>query len=96
PFRLKMGSAVITGTIDYFYETEAGFVICDFKTDRKFDPEKYRIQMDTYALALSKAKQKPVVETHLRYLRLKKNHVEKWDAARQKRAEAKLTELINQ
>lgn len=96
PFRLKMGSAVITGTIDFFFETKEGLVICDFKTNRKFQPEAYKIQMDTYALALAKAQKKPVAETQLLYLRLNKKHVEKWDAARQKRAEAKLKELTRE
>ncbi|OGQ05430.1 MAG: hypothetical protein A3F82_00535 [Deltaproteobacteria bacterium RIFCSPLOWO2_12_FULL_44_12] len=62
PFRLKISDTVVTGIIDYAFETPQGWVICDFKTDTHFEPEKYQRQMDCYALALSKGVQKPASE----------------------------------
>lgn len=90
PFRLKCGPAVITGIIDYVYETDKGFVICDFKTDLHFHPEKYKLQMDIYALALSKASIKPVLETRLLFLKLNKVHVEVCNAERFRQTEEKI------
>lgn len=100
PFRLKSNGVVITGVIDYLIETPQGWVIYDFKTDRQFQPEKYQLQMDAYALALSERQRveglaRPVLETQLLYLRLGKAHVEKWDHRRQIRAETELKQAIN-
>lgn len=75
PFRLKLGEVIITGIIDYLYETESGWIICDFKTDSQFAPDQYRLQMDVYALALSKAFEKPILETRLLFLKPDRAHL---------------------
>lgn len=76
PFRLKLKNGVISGVIDYAFPSKEGWILLDFKTDSSFDKERYRLQMDTYALALSKAKSEGVIETRLIFLRLGRTHTE--------------------
>ena len=56
---------LLQGIIDVFYETEAGFVLLDYKTDRVADGEelkkRYAKQMDLYASAIENAYDKKVV-----------------------------------
>lgn len=94
PFRLKVKKGVITGIIDYTYETKEGWVIVDFKTDSTFDKERYKLQMDIYALALSMAKPKPVLETRLIFLKLGKVHAEPCTPERLRKTEEHLENLI--
>ncbi len=89
-----MKNGIVTGIIDYTYETEEGWVLVDFKTDSTFDKERYRLQMDTYALALSKAKPKPVLETRLIYLKLGKTHREPCTKERLLKTEKDLDRLL--
>ena len=59
---------LIQGIIDAYYETEEGLVLVDYKTDRVQEPdgrdlvEKYRVQLEYYAEALSRLTGKPVVK----------------------------------
>lgn len=76
PFKLKRMGYVISGVIDYAWETEKGWILCDFKTDARPNPKKYRHQLDIYALALSKGLSKPVIETRLLFLKSNKAYIE--------------------
>ncbi|MDP2599793.1 MAG: UvrD-helicase domain-containing protein [Deltaproteobacteria bacterium] len=95
PFQLQTPQALITGVIDYLWETDAGWIVCDFKTDQKIEPEKYQFQMDTYALALSRALAKPVLESRLLYLKHNKAHVEPCSQARLARASEELIKRVD-
>lgn len=94
PFSLKFPKACIMGTIDYALETDRGWVIYDFKTDSRMEPEKYRLQMDVYALALSLwASEKPILQTELLFLRQNKKSVQGCSPQRLQETEKKLIEF---
>lgn len=92
PFRLKLANAVVTGIIDFCFETKGGWVICDFKTDGAFHRKKYQWQMDIYALALSKIR--PVLETRLLFLKLSKTQCEPCTPERLRRTEENLSDFL--
>jgi ATP-dependent helicase/nuclease subunit A len=61
-----VGEHVIEGYVDLVYETDAGLVVVDYKTDQ-IDPselgdklERYRLQGATYATAIEETTQQPV------------------------------------
>lgn len=87
PFKLKVKGFVISGVVDYAWETNKGWILSDFKTDAKPNPQKYKLQMDVYALALSKALKKPVLETRLLFLKSNKAFIETVSKERLKRTE---------
>lgn len=94
PFKLKTDSGyMVSGVIDYVYDTPQGLVICDFKTDRRMEPEKYKLQMDIYALALSKALPKPIKETRLLFLKHQKAFIEPVTTERLRKTEERLWTL---
>ena len=69
---------LIQGIIDAYYETNEGLVLVDYKTDyipygkiNEF-ADRYRPQIDYYALALEKTLEKPVVAKYLYSFYLKK------------------------
>ena len=95
PFQLRTPNAFITGIIDYLWETEHGWIVSDFKTDAKMEPKKYQFQMDTYALALSRALKKPVLETRLLYLKHNKAHIEPCHPERLQRADQELIKRVD-
>lgn len=68
-FTLKVEDLMVDGQIDMFFETEEGYEIIDFKTDREIQPALYEKQLDMYARALSAARGKPVVKKWLYWLR---------------------------
>jgi ATP-dependent exoDNAse (exonuclease V) beta subunit len=61
-----VGEHIIEGYVDLVYETDAGLVVVDYKTDQ-IDPselgdklERYRLQGATYATAIEETTQQPV------------------------------------
>lgn len=68
-FTLRMDALMVDGQIDLFYETDEGYEIVDFKTDRSMHADRYRAQLDLYAQALAAARGKPVVHKWLYWLR---------------------------
>jgi ATP-dependent helicase/nuclease subunit A len=62
---------IVQGIIDCFFEDEQGLVIIDFKTDSLKNAslaqlvEKYRVQIEMYARALTEIIRKPVTEKYL-------------------------------
>ncbi|MBR4474554.1 MAG: UvrD-helicase domain-containing protein [Oscillospiraceae bacterium] len=69
-------SALLQGSVDCFFEEDGGLVVVDYKTDRveteeelRSRAEYYRIQLDTYALALERIFSLPVREKILCFLR---------------------------
>ena len=60
---------MIDGQIDLFFETDEGYEIVDFKTDRQMRAERYRAQLAMYAEALTLARGKPVTHRWLYWLR---------------------------
>ena len=95
PFCLRCPNGFVTGIIDYYFETPKGIVICDFKTDAKIESRHYQFQMDTYALALSEALSKPVLETRLLYLKHNAVHAEPCPKARLAKASEELIKRID-
>lgn len=57
---------LLQGVVDLFFEEGDGLVVVDYKTDRNSDPayfqQKYKLQMDLYAAAVSRIAGKPVRE----------------------------------
>ncbi|MBI5298929.1 MAG: PD-(D/E)XK nuclease family protein, partial [Deltaproteobacteria bacterium] len=94
PFSLKLPKATIVGTIDYALETDQGWIIYDFKTDAQMDHEKYKLQMDVYALALSKGITKPVLRTELLYIRHNKKVSVACTLERLQQTQEKLIEFV--
>lgn len=77
PFVLKLGSALIHGTIDFMGKTADGWEIVDYKTD--FLPTRnevtarathYELQMTAYAIAAQQASFIPLLQTTLHFLRI--------------------------
>ena len=95
PFSLKLPKATIVGTIDYALETNQGWIIYDFKTDAQMDVEKYKLQMDVYALALSKGITKPVLATELLYIRHNKKMSTVCTPERLQQTQEKLIEILD-
>ena len=71
-FTMRQEGLMIDGQIDLFFETDEGYEIVDFKTDRQMRAERYRAQLAMYAEALSTARGKPVVHKWLYWLRHQK------------------------
>lgn len=71
-FTMRVGEDMVDGQIDFFYETNEGYEIVDFKTDRRMNATFYKKQLDMYAQALSIARGKPVVKKWLYWLRFAK------------------------
>ena len=79
--QLDANQLLIHGIIDSYFETEAGLIIIDYKTDR-FKPflkeskheqrtmisDKYKFQLSLYANALESATGKPVTKAYLALL----------------------------
>ncbi len=61
-----LGTMLVQGIVDCYFEEEDGLIVVDYKTDRVKTAdelaERYRVQLDSYAEALSKLTQKPVKE----------------------------------
>ncbi|MDU0940042.1 MAG: 3'-5' exonuclease, partial [Clostridiales bacterium] len=59
---------IVQGTIDMYIEEEDGFILMDYKTDRVPEgqasilADRYKVQMDYYARALTQVSDKPVKE----------------------------------
>ena len=59
---------LVQGIIDAYFETDEGLVLVDYKTDKVEMPdgsdlvEKYRVQLDYYAKALTRLTGQPVAE----------------------------------
>ena len=68
-FTMHKDGFMVDGQIDLFFETEEGYEIVDFKTDRSMHAERYRQQLALYAQALSDARKKPVTHRWLYWLR---------------------------
>ena len=68
-FSMYIAPYQIDGQIDLFFETDKGYEILDFKTDRKIRSGFYDEQLNMYAEALSIARGKPVVHKWLYWLR---------------------------
>lgn len=68
-FTMHQDDFMVDGQIDLFFETEEGYEIVDFKTDRSMHAERYRQQLALYAQALSAARGKPVTHRWLYWLR---------------------------
>lgn len=68
-FTMRFDTFMVDGQIDLFYETDEGYEIVDFKTDRSMHADRYRAQLDMYAQALAAARGKPVVHRWLYWLR---------------------------
>lgn len=68
-FTMQLGATMVDGQIDLFFETEEGYEIVDFKTDRAMHAEHYREQLSLYAQALSAARGRPVTHKWLFWLR---------------------------
>lgn len=68
-FTMQREGLMIDGQIDLFFETDAGYEIVDFKTDRQMRAERYRAQLAMYAEALTLARGKPVTHRWLYWLR---------------------------
>lgn len=94
PFRFHRDDMQISGVVDYLWEETDGFVLCDFKTDKKPDPKKYRHQLDFYALALSERLPKPLKETRILFLRSLQSFAEPVTPQRLASAEKELHELV--
>lgn len=71
-FTMQLGETMVDGQIDMFFETEAGYEIVDFKTDRAMNAARYREQLALYAQALSAARERSVVHKWLFWLRFGK------------------------
>lgn len=68
-FTLRDNDAMIDGQIDLWFEDDQGQIsIVDFKTDRVPNPNLYTEQLRLYAIALSKATQKPVGFAYLYWM----------------------------
>ncbi|MFY9914602.1 MAG: PD-(D/E)XK nuclease family protein, partial [Nocardioidaceae bacterium] len=69
PFALVLASQVVRGRIDAVYETPTGFLVVDWKTNRKRDADP--LQLAIYRLAWSELMQVPLeqVETAFYYVR---------------------------
>ncbi len=69
PFALVLGSQVIRGRIDAVYETPTGFLVVDWKTNRRQDADP--LQLALYRLAWAELKDLPLdrVETAFYYVR---------------------------
>ena len=72
PFTMRMDDIMVDGQIDLFFETDEGYEIVDFKTDRAMHAARYREQLALYAQALSAARGKPVTHRWLYWLRFAK------------------------
>lgn len=68
-FAMRVESWLVDGQIDLFFETEEGYEIVDFKTDRSMNANRYKKQLALYAEALSMARGKPVTHKWLYWLR---------------------------
>ena len=68
-FTMRMDETMVDGQIDLFFETDEGYEIVDFKTDRAMNAARYREQLALYAQALSAARGKPVTRCWLYWLR---------------------------
>ena len=71
-FTMHLDDYMVDGQIDLFFETEDGYEIVDFKTDRSMNADRYRKQLDLYAQALQAARGKPVTHRWLYWLRFQK------------------------
>lgn len=71
-FTMRMDDIMVDGQIDLFFETDEGYEIVDFKTDRAMHAARYREQLALYAQALSAARGKPVTHRWLYWLRFAK------------------------
>ncbi len=69
PFALVLSSQVVRGRIDAIYETPTGFLVVDWKTNRKQDADP--LQLAIYRLAWSELMQIPIgqVQTAFYYVR---------------------------
>lgn len=96
PFKMRWKNGMIlSGVMDYVYDDPGGGrVICDFKTDAKPNPKKYALQMNAYALALSLAGNRPVLETRLIFIRNGQTVIRPWTAARARQAEKELDRAL--
>jgi ATP-dependent helicase/nuclease subunit A len=54
PFAVAEAARLTTGVMDLLYETEAGWQVIDYKTDRTLADERYASQLDAYRNALGK------------------------------------------
>ena len=67
---------LVQGIIDAYFETDEGLILVDYKTDKVERPdgsdliEKYRVQLDYYAEALTRLTGQPVVEKLIYYFAL--------------------------
>lgn len=68
-FVMQVEPWIVSGQIDLFFETEEGYEIVDFKTDRVADASRYEKQLAMYAEALQIARGKPVTHRWLYWLR---------------------------
>lgn len=66
PFVIDDGKRLVQGIIDAFFEEDGYLTVLDYKTDRIFDEDKFRekygLQLDYYAMALSRVTGKTVRE----------------------------------
>lgn len=68
-FVMQIEPWLVSGQIDLFFETEEGYEIVDFKTDRTANASRYKKQLEMYAEALQIARGKPVTHKWLYWLR---------------------------
>lgn len=69
PFRTIYKDIHITGIIDCYFIENNEIVIVDYKTDRKMEEDKHKLQIELYAEALSKGYNIPVKQGIIYYLR---------------------------
>ena len=68
-FIADIGGTLVRGSIDLWFEDEAGLHIVDYKTDAKVYAAEYETQLALYAYALERALGRRPASAHLHYLR---------------------------
>ena len=68
-FIADIGGTLVRGSIDLWFEDEAGVHIVDYKTDAKVHAAEYETQLALYAYALERALGRRPASAHLHYLR---------------------------
>lgn len=68
PFLLGLGRWIIEGRMDFVAQSDEEVIILDLKTDRRFLPHKYALQLGLYCIAAQQLFQKKKVHAGLIYL----------------------------
>jgi ATP-dependent helicase/nuclease subunit A len=68
PFAIMTADGLMEGKIDLLFREGSRWMLVDYKTDARVEPEKYRSQMAAYAAALEQAAGIKIAETLLFYV----------------------------